>query len=316
MNYDIASELSGLYNLSSTIPALTTFFIAASGILLLCFAIGLVFVTKRKLGMRLFPVLYGFTAYLLFYIFIGGFLTNIVSLMAGEEISAANLVILRLITLIISTAALVGGRFFAMWFIRKYYSDYCDAYGIGIGVSLTEAIMTLITIFLNYCLCLTINSIGLVELTNSYESVEEAAEQLAYIWIFFENPSYTYLLSGFESIMFLIFNTMISVLFYGVYHGELKKLHLLTITALQTLIYFPGKFYSAGLLFNRIGCFITELVIFVGSILFFIRLHNTFYHDITPPVTSGNNHRGRSGSSTRNSAQKKMPDFNKNINKM
>lgn len=316
MNLDIASELSGLYDLSRTVPTLTIFFVSASGILLLCFAIGLVLMTKRKVGLRLFPVLYGFTAYLLFYVLLGGFLTSIASLMLGEEISTANLVIARLISLLLSTAALVGGRFFAMWFIRKYYSDYCDAYGIGAGISLTEALLTGITIFLNYCLCMTINNVGLTELANSYESVEEASQQLASIWIFFDNPSYTYLLSGIESIMFLIFNTMISVLFYAVYHGDMKRIHILTITALQALIYFPGNFYSSGLLFSRVGCFVTETVIFAGCILFFLRIHNTFYRDVIPPVTVSRKSKGGKGSPAGSSGQKKMPDFNKNINKI
>lgn len=315
MNFDIASELSGLYDLSRTVPVLTIFFIAASGILLLCFAIGLVLITKRKVGLRLFPVLYGFSAYLLFYIFFGGLLTGIVSTMSGEVSGTANIVILRIITLFVSTASLVGGRFLAMWFIRKYYSDYCDAYGIGAGVSLTEAAFTGITIFVNYCLCTTINNVGLAELANSYETVEDAAYQLAAIWIFFTNPAYAYLLSGIESIMFLVFNTMISVLFYAVYHGEMKKIHILTITGLQALMYCPGSFYTTGLLFNRIGCFVTETIIFVGSILFFFRMHNTYYKDVTPPVTVKEKSKKRPGSPS-GSTSKRMPDFNKNINKV
>ena len=315
MNYDIASELSGLYDLSRTIPASTIFSISASGIFLLCAAVGLILFTKRKVGLRLFPVMYGFTAYLLFYLLIGNFLTSVASLMVRENSSAGVFAAMHLTALILSTASLVGGRFFSMWFIRKYYSDYCDAYGIGVGVSLTEAAITGITILFNYSLCMTINNTGLAELANSYETVEEASQQLAAIWIFFDNPAYTYLLSGIECIIFLIFNTMISVLFYGVYHGEMKKIHILTITGLQALMYFPGNFYSAGLLFNRVSCFIAETAIFAGCVLYFLRIHNTFYRDVTPPVPDKKKNNGNIGTGASKNGSK-MPDFNKNINKL
>lgn len=315
MNYDIASELSGLYDLSRTIPASTLFFISASGILLLCAAVGLILFTRRKIGLRLFPVMYGFTAYVLFYIIIGNFLTSAASLMMRENSSTGVLAAMHLTALILSTVSLVGGRFLAMWFIRRYYSDYCDAYGIGVGVSLTEAAITGITILFNYSLCTTINNTGLAELANSYETVEEASQQLAAIWIFFDNPSYAYLLSGIESIIFLIFNTMISVLFYGVYHGEMKKLHILTITGLQALMYFPGNFYSAGLLFNRVSCFIAEAAIFAGCMLYFLRIHNAFYHGAAAPVPDKKKNNGNIGTGASKNGSK-MPDFNKNINKL
>lgn len=108
MNYDIASELSGLYDLSRTIPASTIFSISASGIFLLCAAVGLILFTKRKVGLRLFPVMYGFTAYLLFYLLIGNFLTSVASLMVRENSSAGVFAAMHLTALILSTASLVG----------------------------------------------------------------------------------------------------------------------------------------------------------------------------------------------------------------
>ena len=71
MNFDIASELSGLFDFSKTIPSLTISFIAASGILLLCACILVTFTARRIVGLRFMPVLYGATSYLLFYIMIG-----------------------------------------------------------------------------------------------------------------------------------------------------------------------------------------------------------------------------------------------------
>lgn len=305
MNFDIASELAGIYDLTQTIPTLTTFFIAASGIFLLCAAIGLVLTTKRRVGLRFFPVLYGFSVYILFYVFIGSTLSNLVSMMAGNAASSA-LVLIRTVSLLVSTAALVLGRFCAMWFLRKYYPEYCDAYGIGIGVSLTDGIITGATIFINYCLCMTINQTGLAALANSYESVAEATEQMASVWVFIENPSYFYILSGLESLMYLVFHTMVSVLFFAVYHGEMKKLHILTIIGLHLLMYLPGNMYYYGMLFNRITCFLAEALIFAGCILFFLRIHNTFYRNIGPHISEK--------PSGKAAPQKKMPNFNRNIN--
>mgnify|MGYP003212748233 FL=1 len=313
MNYDIASELSGIYDLSRTIPTLTVYFIAASGIILLCFAIGLVIMTKKNVGLRFFPILYGITAYLLFYLMIGSFLSSLISTTIPDDISAANLAVMRLLVLIITSALVVGGRFFAMWFIRKYYNEYCDAYGIGVGVSLTEAVITGVTILFNYSLCTTLNANGLAALANSYDTVDEAVQQLSSLMFFYDNPSYTYMFSGIESLMLLVFNTMISVMFYAVYHGELKKIHILSIVGLQSLMYLPGNFYSAGILFNRIGCFTAEVLIFTGCTLLFLRIHNTWYRSIKPPVKETKNKPG--SNQPKPSASKKMPDFNKNINK-
>ena len=310
MNFDIASELSGIYDLSRTIPTLTVYFIAASGIILLCFAIGLVIMTKKNVGLRFFPILYGITAYLLFYLMMGSFLSSLISMTMPDDISTVNLVIMRLLVLIITSALVVGGRFFAMWFIRKYYNEYCDAYGIGVGVSLTEAVITGITILFNYSLCTTLNTTGLAELANSYDTVDEAVQQLSSLMFFYDNPSYTYMFSGIESIMFLVFNTMISVMFYAVYHGELKKIHILSIVGLQ---YLPGNLYSAGILFNRIGCFAAEILIFAGCTLLFLRIHNTYYRGIKPTVKETKNKPGTNRSKP--SESKKMPDFNKNVNK-
>ena len=314
MNFDIASELSGIYDLSRTIPTLTVYFIAASGIILLCCAIGLVIMTKKHVGLRFFPILYGITAYLLFYLMIGSFLSSVISMTIPDNVSTLNLALVRLIVLVLTSGLVVGGRFFAMWFIRKYYNEYCDAYGIGVGVSLTEAVITGVTILFNYSLCTTLNTSGLTELANSYDTVEEAMEQLSSLMFFYDNPSYTYMFSGLESIMLLVFNTMISVMFYAVYHGELKKVHILSIVGLQSLMYLPGNLYSAGILFNRVGCFAAEILIFAGSILLFLRVHNTFYRDVKPPVKEVKNKPGSNNKPT-SSASKKMPDFNKNINK-
>ena len=77
MNFDIASELSGLFDFSKTIPSLTISFIAASGILLLCACILVTFTARRIVGLRFMPVLYGATSYLLFYIMIGSFLSGL-----------------------------------------------------------------------------------------------------------------------------------------------------------------------------------------------------------------------------------------------
>lgn len=312
MNLDIVSELSGLYDLGRTIPTLTIFFIAASGILLLCFGIGLILMTRRYVGLRFFPVLYGATAYLLFYFMIGSFISGLISMSVPADAGTGIIVFTRFLVLIITSALIVGGRFFAMWFIRKYYPEYCDAYGIGVGVSLTEAIITGITIFLNYSLCRTLNTSGLESLVNSFDSVDEAVTQLEAVLVFYDNPSYTYIFSGVESIMFMIFNTMISVMFYGVFHGELGKVHLLSIIGLQTLIYLPGNLYSSGFLFNRITCFMTEVLIFAACTLLFLRIHNTCFKDITPPAGSAGAKRKKN---VNGSAGSKMPDFNKNINK-
>ena len=310
MNFDIASELSGLYDLSRTVPTLTIFFIAASGIFLLCFGIGIVLMTKRHVGLRFFPVLYGTTAYLLFYLLLGGFVTSLLALAVPENAGALTLALVRLLMLLVTSALIVAGRFFAMWFIRKFYREYCDAYGVGVGFSLTEAVMTGITVFFNYCLCTTLNESGLTSLVNSYDTAEEAIRQLESVMIFYDNPSYAYLLSGGESIFFMIFSTMISVMFYAVYHGELKRPHILSIVGLQTLMYLPGSLYSSGILFNRVGCFLTEALIFAACTLLFLRIHNTYYRNIAAPVGKSGSRSGRQ--SSRNT---KMPDFNKNINK-
>lgn len=310
MYYDIAAELSSLFDLSRTIPKLTLFFIAASGILLLCSCVGLVLMTKRHVGLRFFPVLYGATAYLLFFVIIGSFLSWLISLTIPENADTATIAIIRFIMLLVTSSLIVGGRFFAMWFIRKYYSEYCDAYGIGVGVSITEAIITGITVFINYCLCITLNSSGLEALVNSYDTVEEATAQLNSVLIFYNNPSYTYLLSGIESIMFLVFNTLISVMFYSLWTGKLKKIHLLSIIGLQTAIYLPGSFYSSGVIFNNIGCFLIEVLIFAACTLLFLRIHNTYFKNIEPPAGT---HKDQNKNSSSKSG-KKMPDFNKNIN--
>lgn len=93
------------------------------------------------------PVLYGATSYLLFYIMIGSFLSGLLSLTIPQGAGTATLAVARFMVLLITSSLIVCGRFFAMWFIRKYYAEYCDAYGIGVGVALTEAIITAVTIF-------------------------------------------------------------------------------------------------------------------------------------------------------------------------
>ena len=127
MYYDIAAELGSLFDLSRTIPKLTLFFIAASGILLLCSCVGIVLMTKRYVGLRFFPVLYGATAYLLFFVIIGSFLSGLISLTIPENAGTATIAIIRLIMLLITSSLIVAGRFLAMWFNRIYYSEYCDA---------------------------------------------------------------------------------------------------------------------------------------------------------------------------------------------
>lgn len=313
MNFDIASELSGIYDLSRTIPALTIFFIAASGVFLLCFAIGVILMTKRHVGLRFLPVLYGITVYLLFSFMIGSFLSGLISMNIPENISAFNMALVKLLVLLINSAFIVGGRFFAMWFIRRYYNDYCDAYGIGVGAALTEAAISGVLTMFNYSLCKTLNAAGLASFANGYDTVEEAIEQLSALMPLYDDPSYVYMFSGMESIMFLIFNTMISVMFYAVYNGDLKKTHILSIVGLQSLIYIPGKFILTGTLSSRIICLAAELLIFSGSVILFLRIHNTFYRDVKPPVKETKNKPGSKGSNA--SASKKMPDFNKNVNK-
>lgn len=112
--------------------------------------------------------------------------------------------------------------------------------------------------------------------------------------------------------MFLIFNTMISVMFYAVCHKELKRLHLVSIIGLQTLMYLPANFYSSGIIFNRIACFITEIIIFAGCVFLFNRIHNKYYKDIKPPVRE---QKSSDKKGSKSSTGSRMPDFNKNINK-
>ena len=91
MNFDIASELSGLFDFSKTIPSLTISFIAASGILLLCACILVTFTVRRIVGLKFMPVLYGATSYLLFYIIIGSFLSGLLSLTIPQGAGTATL---------------------------------------------------------------------------------------------------------------------------------------------------------------------------------------------------------------------------------
>ena len=95
MNFDIASELSGLFDFSKTIPSLTISFIAASGILLLCACILVTFTARRIVGLRFMPVLYGTTSYLLFYIMIGSFLSGLLSLTIPQGAGTATLAVAR-----------------------------------------------------------------------------------------------------------------------------------------------------------------------------------------------------------------------------
>ncbi len=306
MNYDIATELSGIYDLTQSIPNLTTFCIAASGILILIVGIYLILTTKKNVGFHFLPLVYGLTAYFLFYTLIGGMVTTIISKLIPANADRTTMAIAILLSTLATAASLSLGRFGAMWFIKKFYSDYGDAYGIGLGVGLTEGVITAITIFFNYNLCLTINQLGLAEVANSYSSVEEAATQIEALMIFYDTPSYHYLIAGAETIMMMVFHTMISVLFYGVYNNYLKKTHVLAIIGLYTLIMVPSAFTGIDFMFNRVSCFVAELLIIVACVIYFLRVHNTYFKNAKPIVSASKKAKNQPA---------KMPDFNKNVNK-
>lgn len=306
MNYDIATELSGMYDLTQTIPNITTFCIAASGILILIAGIYTILTTKKNVGFHFLPLVYGVTAYFLFYTLIGGIVNNMINGMISDTGSKTTMAIAVLCSTLATAAILTLGRFAAMWFIKKFYSDYGDAYGIGLGIGITESALTAITIFLNYCLCLTVNDLGLAEVANSYPSLEEATTQVDALMVFFDTPAYYYLISGTETIIMLVFHTMISVLFYGVFNNNLNKTQILTIIGMYTLIMIPSGFTGIDFMFNRISCFIVEILIAAGCIIYFLRIHNTYFKNVAPIMSEAKKAKVKTT---------KMPDFNKNVNK-
>ena len=313
INFSIADELSKVMDLSRTVPGLTVSFIAASGVLLLVAAIAMGVLAKKYTDIRFFPVIYGVTAYLVFYVFIGGFINSYAGAMAAG-MGKANIVVVQLLMVVVTNALLIGGRFFAQWFIKKYYPKYGDCVGIGFGCGVTEAMVNGASILFNYSLAQTINSTGLAALANSYASYEEAYAQLSEVEVLFTTPWYEYLVAGVEAIYFLVFHVMISVLFYAVFNKDVKPVNVLVILGFYCLIALPSTLYNCTGLFGSIGCFLVETVIFAGSVFFFIRTHMRFYKDLDTSYKP----KQRPGAFSRpgTATNGKMPKFNDRINKL
>lgn len=307
MVYDIATELSQTADLTRTIPEATISLMAFAGAALMCACAVLVILVKRNFGLRFMPVLYGASIYLLFCYFIGSVLSNVVNaVFLSGEVTNGMLIVSKSVSLLMSVASLVAGRFFAQWFIKRFYSDYCDYYGIGIGISIIESVMAGIIILLNYVLCLTINTNGLAEYLNSFETLEEAKQQLLALESVIETPAYYYLLLGLGSIMKAVFHVGISTMFFAITSKKLSKVHIVSVMALTYLLYLPESLFSTDAVTSMLISSLLQVAVFGVSIFIFVRVHRKYFSDIKP-VYSKRMQKKYSQTTS------KMPDFNKNI---
>lgn len=309
MVFDIASELSSITDLSRTIPDSTLSLMAFAGAAILCTCAVLLILIKRNFGLRFMPVVYGISVYFLFCYFIGSLLSNVVQVicLSGGSTST-RLVIAKALSLVCSIATLVLGRVFAQWFIRKLYAEYCDFFGIGYGLAITEGLIAGIILFFNYVLCLTINANGLTEYLNSYETVELATEQLLALETIFDTPAYYYLLLGISSILKLVFHVASSVMFFAIANKNISKWHILSLMGLTYALYFPEALFSIDVMTNMLINTIIQITVFAGSMYLFVRMHKKYFGNIKPVLSASQIKRmGGKGGST------KMPEFNKNV---
>lgn len=276
----ISDELAKTYDLTRRVSGETIFFVAFSGILILLAIIVAIFITKRKTDFKLFPVVYGITAYFIFYVFLGGFVNSYIMAMGTTVTNGFSRFVIQILAVILTNGFLICGRFFVMWFINKYYGGYGNAYGVGLGCGLTEALMNGITILFNYSLCLAINAQGLAAFVDSFETIEEATIQLQSVEVLFGTPSYEFVISSLECIIFLAFHIFISVLFYAVFTRDIRPVNVCIILGLYSLMALPSTMYNSGFLFNSIGCIIAEIAIIAFTIVLCLRVHFTYYKNV------------------------------------
>lgn len=310
LHYDFGTELSGIYDMDMTVSSLTSNCIIFSGILVLAALIAVFVLARKYTGIKLLPIVYGVMVYFLFYRSLGSFIGNIIIGIASIQNAMITKILILLINSAVIACLIVGGRFFSMWFLKRYYSSFGDAYGIGIGFSVVEGVSNIITIFLNYCLCVTINQAGLRAFANTFETLEEATQQVEALISFYQNPWYLYILSAIEIGILMFFHTMISGIFYSVQKNEVSKKYIGILIGMYTAISFPAMLMSLDIVNELTGMFLMVLV-FAASAYCFVNHYKTYHSDIDLPKTKPLFTR-----KTNQTPNAKMPKFNDKINKI
>lgn len=279
MPNDIASQISDLFDLTQKVPSNTMIYLETSGLLLLCAMVAIFVFVKREFGLKFMPVMYGFCVYILFYMLFGSISSSFFTKLDTTNMPVDSVAYLNVLSLIPICACIVFGRFIAMIVLKKYYHDYCDTIGIGLGFALTEAALACFSTLVNYVLCSTINDMGLVAMANSFDDVELATKNIESLYSLITISPFAYIIAGLENIIYLVFHTEISILYYGIAKGDIKKPHMLSLIGITVLMYAPSTISSSGMI-PKAAALAIELVIFAAVTVFCVRFHGKNYNDI------------------------------------
>ncbi|MBQ9766188.1 MAG: YhfC family intramembrane metalloprotease [Lachnospiraceae bacterium] len=136
-----------------------------------------------------------------------------------------------------------------------------NAYMTGIGYALINLPYPIILMIAMLVQALMINLFGVSYVADDLGA--EGAEMLAELYVlFYETPSYDFLITGVNQVLLVVISLSLSVIIYAVYKRKVKSFMLLIAAVLSILCYLPTYFLQYEIWFK------TQLSMIIVTTLF------------------------------------------------
>jgi len=143
-----------------------------SCVMMLAAIVGIIFYVRKKRKGAGFSILGGIMIYLLFFYMAVNSVTNMVFSYPLRGL-ADNKMAIVFIAALLGSAIPVGGRILSLYVFKQRYNSVGDRLYFGLGMMITEGVISIMNMFLLVVSCYTINSTGAATLLDVPQSTGE-----------------------------------------------------------------------------------------------------------------------------------------------
>lgn len=265
------------YDLTSSIPKLTFICIAAGLIGVIATMLILLFLVRKRHKWPFFGVMAGVSTYLVFYYFSISTVVPVIFGLTPLGSFQNNAFVVASVYIVISALFMYGGRLLCYKVFSMRANTFAEGISFGIGIFLTEGIISVANLFLSTVSCATTNSLGIEQVASVAQNQKEYTQILDMVFQFINHP-FDQLYTGMFTMLILVFHLAITVPFFAVYQKKLPKIWSLYslggIFLIQAIKYL-GAF---DVLMQGVQLMLYTIVV-MGTVLLALRIYYREYKD-------------------------------------
>ncbi len=251
-----------------------------SCVLMLAAIVGIIFYVRKKRRGAGFSILGGIMIYLLFFYMAVNSVTNMAFSYPLRGL-ADNKMAITFIAAFLGSAIPVGGRILSLYVFKQRYSSVGDRLYFGLGMMITEGVISIMNMFLLVVSCYTINSTGAATLLDVPQSTGETLMSTIETML-----SYTpvYIISTLViSISYMCFHVALTLPLLGAYTKRISGWWFAfcfgSYFVLELLRYLTSSKFMPIFASAMITALIVAVTVYIA-----IRMYNKVFKDDEDPI--------------------------------